>query len=428
MNVHQEIVPEAEISETLGLGKKGRRRFFSAGRILGLLLVLVVLAGCWYVFAGGGSADEVRYVSEAARRGAITETVTATGTVEPTNKVEVSSELSGTVEKVFADYNDEVTSGEILASLDTDTLDAAVENARATLAVKKAQVEEAQATLSESEKAWERAQQLGQKDFASKSDQESAEATWRRAIAGLAVAKANVQVAEAELRSKETSLKKATIRSPINGVVLSRDIDPGQTVAASLEAPELFTIAEDLASMQLEVAVDEADVGAVSAGQKATFTVDAYRDRRFEAQVEVVRYASETVNDVVTYTAVLKLDNSELLLRPGMTATADITVKNVADALLVPNAALRFAPPAVSAADESSGSFLDKLIPHPPARTEVEKVADDGTGGRSIYVLEDGAPKKIAVEVGASDGSWTEVLSGSLKEGDAVITDAASTK
>lgn len=427
MNVQPDVPPE--LAKTLGLDKSGARRRFSPRKIVVAVLAIAVLFGIYLLFFSGGSGDAVRYVTEPAERGALTETVTATGTVEPTNQVEISSELSGTVREVLVDYNDEVKAGDVLARLDTDKLEAEVSHARATLAMREAQRQDGEATLNEAELAFQRTRALTERDYASQATRESAEATYQRALAGVAVAKANVEVAQADLDTAETNLKKASILSPINGVVLSRSVDPGATVAASLQAPVLFTIAEDLAEMQLEVDIDEADVGQVEAGQPATFTVEAYRERTFEAAVKEVRYASETINNVVTYTAVLTLDNSDLSLRPGMTATADITVNEVKDAVLVPNTALRFTPPA-AASDTASGSgggsgLMRFLLPR-PSQGDVAKEETNPDGTRSIYVLQDGAPEKVSVKTGASDGTLTEVIDGPIEAGTPVITDSVT--
>jgi len=424
MNVHRKT--DGDIAETLGLDKTSSSRM-RGWRTLALagLAVLVLAAGYYLFFAGGSETGSVRYTTQAAKRGQLTQMVTATGTVEPTHQVQISSELSGTVRQVLVDYNDKVVADQALAVLDTDKLQAVLNGARASLAVKQAQLQEAEATLVEAQKAYNRSLALTEKNFVSRASQETAEANQLRAQAGIAVAKANVEVAKADLLTAETNLKKATIRSPINGVVMSRTVDPGQTVAASLQAPVLFTLAENLASMQLEVDIDEADIGQIHVGQQATFTVEAYQDREFPAKVATVRIAPETINGVVTYTGVLSLDNSQKLLLPGMTATADIVVKHIDNALLVPNAALRFAPPATStSARRSSGGILRMLMPRPPRGTAVAKIEEPGSGKRSVYVLKDGAPVKVNIRVGASDGSWTEVLDGPLKAGTPIIIDS----
>jgi len=425
MNVQQKIVPPSEMTETLKLGRTPARGWLSRRNLIIATLSVVVLGGLYLVF-GSGSESSVHYVTESARRGALTETVTATGTVEPTNEVEISSELSGTVKQVLADYNATVHKGEVLAVLDSEKLQAEVDRTRATLAVNRAQVQEAEATLQEAELANARAQALTEKNFASQATRESAEATYQRAVAGVAVAKANVTVAEANLATAETNLSKASIVSPIDGVVLARHVEPGQTVAASLSAPVLFTLAEDLGSMQLEVDIDEADVGTVAAGQSATFTVEAYRDRAFDAKVSMIRYASETINNVVTYTGVLEFDNSDLLMRPGMTATAEIVTKKVGDALLIPNAALRYAPASTGTTSSSGGGLLSMLMPRPPQDASIGKPEESTDGGRTIYVLKNGTPEKVVIHVGASDGSWTEVTDGDLHAEDAVVTDSTT--
>lgn len=427
MNVQQRIAPDPDLAKTLDLGASPARRWLSRRNLILAVLASVVLAAGWYFFASGETAS-VSYVTEAARRGPLTETVTATGTVEPTNQVEISSELSGIVRQVLVDYNDKIAAGQALATLDTDKLNAELQHSRASLTVKKAQLQQAEATLSEAKQSYERTLALMEKDYASRATRESSEAAYQRALAGIAVAKGDIEVAEAVLLTDETNLKKATIRSPIDGVVMSRTVEPGQTVAASLQAPVLFTLAEDLASMQLEVDIDEADVGEVRQGQQATFTVEAYRDRTFPAEVTEVRVAPVTINNVVTYTGVLSLDNSDLLLRPGMTATADIVTKKVEDALLIPNAALRFAPPATTEATSGGGSILRMLMPRPPRGVDVAKVEEPANGERTVYVLEDGAPKKLSVRVGATDGTWTEVLDGPLQAGAEVVTDSVAEK
>jgi len=223
----------------------------------------------------------------------------------------------------------------------------------------------------------------------------------------------------------ETNLAKACICSPISGIVLQRNVDPGQTVAASLQAPVLFTIAEDLRQMELQVNVDEADVGNVRPGQQASFTVDAYSDRKFPASIRDVRFASETVQGVVTYKAVLNVDNSELLLRPGMTATAEIKAIEIANALVVPNAALRFSPPAGDAGQKRT--LLQRILPGRPQFRAASK-REVASADRTLYVLRDGAAVEVRVRTGASDGKFTEIVSGEIKEGDALIVSQSISK
>jgi HlyD family secretion protein len=399
-----------------GLGARWRKLVIAGGLVAAALVVLVLLY--W-----GNSVDAARYVTAPVTRGDLKVIVTATGSVQPTNQVDVSSELSGIVRQVLVDDNSPVKVGQVLAELDTDKLKATVESARAKLNAARAKVNEAEVTVLETTREYERKRTLAARNIAAAHDLDTASAAHDRAVAALASAQAEVVVAEADLKLKETDLAKACICSPINGVVLRRNVDPGQTVASSLQAPVLFSIAEDLKQMEVQVDVDEADVGKVEEGQKATFSVDAYPDRRFPATIRELRFAAETVQGVVTYKAVLTVDNSELLLRPGMTATAQITVHEVANALLVPNAALRFSPPAEEPA--AQGGFLKKLLPGMP-RFRPPSAREETGPARQVWVIRAGAPAAVPVVVGATDGNRTEILEGQIKPGDAVIVDLAT--
>lgn len=412
------------IQEVLGLDSgsaaPSRLRLVIYGAIVMALLAIPV----WLVVSSR-SGSAVRYVSEPVVRGNLTVIVTATGSVQPTKQVDISSELSGTVRKVNVDFNSGVKVGQVLAELDTDKLVAVVESSKARVTAAKAKVEEVYATSIEKERDLARKSALADRKVISVLEIDTARAAHGRAVAALASARADVGVAEAELKLNETNLAKAKIRSPINGVVLKRNVDPGQTVASSLQAPVLFSIAEDLRQMEVQVDVDEADVGKVSEGQKATFSVDAYPERRFSAQIRELRYGSEVVQGVVTYKAVLSTDNAELLLRPGMTATAELAVQHVERALLVPNAALRFSPP--TDADSGQGGLLQKLIPGMPKFRTASRREETGPD-RTVWVLRDGQLTAIAIRIGARDGKRTEVLKGDLAEGQAVITDAVATR
>lgn len=383
---------------------------------------ILLLALVWYF---GGKSNAVNYVTEPVARGNLTVIVTATGSVQPTNKVDVSSELSGTVRKVFVDYNSPVKAGQVLAELDTDKLIATLNSYRAKLVAAKAKVAEAEVTSGEKERELARNTALAKTQAVSARDQDQALAARDRAVTSLESARADVTVAEADVQTNETNLAKASIISPINGVVLTRSVDPGSTIASSLSAPVLFSIAEDLKKMELRVDVDEADVGKVRAGQDATFGVDAFPDRKFPATIRDVRYASETTQGVVTYKAVLNIDNSELLLRPGMTATAEIKVTEVKDALLIPNASLRYAPPAADTT--ASRSLLSRLLPGPPAFRAAAPREDAGQN-RTVWVLRDGEPAQVKIVIGASDGKRTEVQSGDIQAGQAVIVDQTTSK
>lgn len=414
-----------EKTEIEALARQSSRRRIP---VLPALLVLAAIAGggFWYWQKTAGN-DAVNYTTMPAATGDITVTVTATGTIEPVNQVDISSELSGTVRTVEADFNDMVAKGQVLARLDTDTLEASVEAARAQLAAREAALSEAQVTLEERKDAHDRAVELNRRGITSGETLQTARSAWQRAEAALKTTQANVRAAAADLQLQETTLAKACICSPIDGIVLKRDVEPGQIVAATLQAPTLFTLAEDLASMELTVAVDEADIGQVVIGNEATFTVEAYRDREFRSAITGLRYAPETVDGVVTYEAILDVDNSELLLRPGMTATAEITVDERKGVLTVPNAALRFAPPAETETSGGSG-LLGMLMPRRPVDNGQGSASEGADGKRPIWVLAGGSPVERRVTTGATDGNVTEIVDGDLKAGDAVITDMPTAK
>ena len=415
--------PSISVAEALGANGKPRQK----KRFKWLVILILLLAACVtsaLAIKGMDQPDPVQYKTEKVERGNLTVTVTATGNLEPTNQVEVGSELSGTIRDVAVEENSRVKVGQVLVRLDTTKLKAQYLEAKAKLASAEAKVLQALATTREAESNLTRlkhVRQLSNNKVPSQYDLDAAEATLARASADAASAKADVSQTRAALDVTETDLKKAVIRSPMNGVVLDRNVEPGQTVAASLEAPVLFTLAEDLAQMELKVDVDEADVGLVREGQEATFVVDAYPDRSFKAQITRVCYGSDTTDGVVTYETVLKLDNKDLSLRPGMTATADIIVKNLKDVVLIPNAALRFSPP-VEKKDEPGRSLMDSLLPGPPKQTKENHEQPDIAGnGRRIWILENGQPRAVSIKVGVSDEVMTQVMDGSLTLGMQVI-------
>ncbi len=344
------------------------------------------------------------------------------------NEVEVGSELSGTVETVLVDYNDRVKKGQVLARLDLAKLQDQIAKAKAALASAEAKVLQTAATVKEARANLGRLRQVAKLSggkVPSPAELETAEATLDRAVADEAGARATVEENRAALRSNETDLTKASIRSPIDGVVLKRSVESGQTVAASLQAPVLFTLAENLAQMELQVDVDEADVGQVHAGQAATFTVDAYPNRQFPARIHLIRFGSETVDNVVSYKTILDVNNDDLSLRPGMTATAEIVTAEPENVLLVPNAALRFTPPkqATNAQTDNGGGLLASLLPRPPRSATAKSAGEtsDKNAAQRVWVLRDGQPVPVPVTVGHSDGRITEVAGEGLEAGTPVI-------
>lgn len=406
------------------------------------LLALALVAGAWWWQRQAASHAVPRYVTQPVTRGNLAVTITATGTLQPTRSVAVGSELSGTVTRVLVDVNDRVKKGQLLVELDRAKLADAVAGARAELDAARARRQQAEVTLKEARASLARLEdvaRLSGGQLPAATDLDKARAAADRAAADLASAGASVAQATATLSTSETNLAKAAIRSPIDGVVLSRNVEPGNAVAASLQAVTLFTLAEDLASMKLSVNVDEADVAQVQAGQRARFTVAAQPGRDYPATVARVAYGSTTTDNVVTYTTQLDVDNGDLSLRPGMTATATIATTERNGVLLVPNSALRFTPAGTTptAAPGSSGSLVSKLVPRPPVTSGRRPGAGGGAGGDArggagngregtLWVLRDGQPVALKVLRGLSDGRSTEVSGAGLAEGQAVIVDQAA--
>ncbi len=411
-----------ELQEILELESSSHRKWSLWWWILGGLVAAVVAVVLFRAYSAKNTA--IQYKTAAVEKGALTVLVTATGSLQPTDEVDVGSELSGFLADVYVDNNDPVKAGEVLARLDTARLGAQAQQARASVDAAKARVRDAEATLVESRLALERAQNLYDAELVPKSNLDSAQAAFDRAQAGVASAGAQEGQAEASLNTIETDLTKAVIRSPVDGVVLARNVERGQTVAASFQAPVLFKIAQDLRRMELHVDVDEADVSRVQKGQHAKFSVDAYPDQSFPATIREISFASKTVEGVVTYEAILDVDNADLLLRPGMTATADITVETIENALLVPNAALRFSPPEV-AQSQRGGGLVSMLLPRRPFRGRPGGAGAQKTGPR-VWTLANGRPVPVHIKTGSSDGTHTVVTSGDLEPGQELLVDVVS--
>lgn len=425
----------------------------------GWIVWILVLAG----IAGGGfyawgkmhepEVSGVAYTTEPLKRGDLNLTITATGNLEPTTEVTIGSMLSGNAGEVYVDINDRVKKGQELAKIIVRRLDQDTDNSRAALGSAQAKVKQVEATVMENEATLARLQELHKLSGGrtpSKADMVTATAAVARAKADLGSAQAAVAQAEASLQANLSDQERAVLRSPIDGVVLKRSLEPGQTVASSFNSPELFVLAENLEFMKLKVAVAEADIARVAKDQRASFTVDAWPDRSYSAKVTRVSYGSAVTDNVVTYETELEVSNKDLSLRPGMTATADIHVAESHDVLIVPVAALRFDPNAISAArsggpggggppGDQKKSFVQSLMPGPPRRgggsgggprggDEAGASAKKGPGGRSqVWVLRDGKPVAVPVKAGISDGRYTEISGEGLSEGAAIITRATST-
>lgn len=417
-----------------------------------LLLAGLVAAGlAWQRSRQAQAAPH--FVTEPVRRGDLATTVSANGTLQPTRSVSIGSELSGTVARVLVDVNDVVKKGQVLVELDTAKFKDQTARSAATLASAQASVLQAQAATQEARAALARLEEVSRLSggkVPAATDLDTARATLDKAVAAEASARASVADAQAAHRTDETNLAKASIRSPIDGVVLTRSVDPGNAVAASLQAVTLFTLAEDLSRMKLSVNVDEADVGQVKTGQNAQFTVSAWPGRKYPATITRVAYGSTTTDNVVTYTTQLDVDNPDRTLRPGMTATATIAATERKGVLLVPNAALSFTPAAGAAEGAppgdagagtgreggSGGGILSKLMPRPPGmgqrRSGGGNAGNAGTGARPaegqrrVWTLQQGRPVPVAVTTGLSSDGLTEVSGPGLAEGMAVITEQRS--
>ena len=420
--------PNRELARILDAELTGNRRPKYFRWVAAALALLAVIVG--YRLLTARSQNQLPlYETEPVTRGTLRVAVSATGNLAPTNKIEIGCEQSGTIETVMVQENDRVTKGQVLARLDVSKLQDQITKSQAALSSYQARLAQAETTLKLDQASLDRDKEVSRLSggkVPSKTEMESAQATLDRAQADVLSARADLNQGRASLSSDQTNLSKASIRSPVNGVVLSRAAEPGQTVAAGLQVTTLFTVAEDLRQMDLKVDVDEADVGGVKEGQTATFTVDAYPGRKYSARVTRVAYGSTTKNNVVSYSTVLKVKNDDLTLRPGMTATAEIATVTRDNALLVPNAALRFTP-ATTTSEPWSGGLLDSLLPHPPADKSPQRAATKPIGSsQQVWALVDGKPLAIPVTVGVTDGRFTEITDSDLKEGMQAITDNAS--
>ncbi len=423
-----EVAPEADIATLLD---EPAPRTWYRRPVLWSVVVLALLTavGLWYWQARRTANAAPSYSTQTVAHGNLTLTVTANGTLQPTRSINIGSELSGTVLKVNVDVNDRLEKGQVLVELDPSKLRDQILRSRASVAVAKALVEQTAATVGETKANLARLEEVARLSggkVPSKTELDVGRATLKRAIASEASARAGVSDAEAALSTDEINLSKASIRAPSSGVVLTRSVEPGNAVAASLQAVTLFTVAEDLTQLRLQVYVDEADVGSVQVDQHANFTVSAYPSRKYPARITRVAYGSTITDNVVTYLTYLDVDNTDLSLRPGMTATATITANQRDDVLLVPNTALRFTPTAADAAKPTAKSgIISSLTPRMP-RSVTRKSASDGAStaaARQVWVLRDGTAVAVAVTPGISDGRMTEITDGELEVGMQVITD-----
>ena len=398
------------------------------------LMVIVLLlaaggAGFAYWRMGNGS-KEVPYLTVPVSKGNVRQVVSSTGTLQAVTTVLVGSQVSGTIAKLSADYNTKVSKQQVVAQLDQAKFAARVEETRANLLAAQAGAAKSKVAVEDAERTLKRAKELKQRELVSQSELDVAQTAYDSARSQLNVSQAQVGQAQAAMNQANIDLGYTVIRSPIDGIVISRSIDVGQTVAASLSAPTLFTIANDLTRMEVHTNVDEADVGNIREGQDVTFTVDAHANRRFRGKVHQVRNAPQVIQNVVTYDAVVRINNKELLLKPGMTANVQFLVSEKEDVLTIPNMALRFRPPeekneVQDVLRQEQGRAAPRVGQRRTSRSGGSGGGDAGEGRRvrqvKIYVMKEGKAQPVEVQAGITDGSKTEVIAGALNENDPVI-------
>jgi HlyD family secretion protein len=401
----------------------------------------LLLAGAALLLAGGagagywrmaGQAEEAPYVTMPVQRADITQVVSSTGTLQAVVTVQVGSQVSGTIEKLFANFNSKVKAGEIVAQLNQDKFKAAVEQAKANFIAAQSTLAKGKVAVVDATRTLERTRELRLRELTAQSDLDAAQTAYDAAVAQVEVSRAQVAQAQAAINQVSVDLNNTVIRSPVDGIVISRNVDVGQTVAASLQAPTLFTIANDLAKMEVHSNVDEADVGNVWEGQDVTFTVDAFPARRFRGKVSQVRNAPVNVQGVVTYNAVVRIENKELLLKPGMTANVQFMVSRREDVLAIPNMALRFKPPEEKDEAEDLLRQEKSRIAKPVGSRRTSRAGSGaGAGGgqrnrrTTIYLLKGDRAEAVEVQLGITDGSRTEVRD-TLQENDPVIIGLSS--
>lgn len=400
-----------EIQATLKRDKKSR----NAWKYVILLILLIIIGFVWWMSSQEGT-QTIRYQTVHPERKDLISTVSATGNLEPTNSIDIGIEVSGTLAEVLVNYNDHVTKGQILAKLDTTKLQAQRNNAQASLEVAQATLEESRISRSDAKIELNRIEKLYRStggNYPARKELDAARILYQKAQAAYKAAAAKVEQSKATLKTYEDDLSKAIVVSPIDGIVLNKAVEVGQSVVATMTIPTLFTLAQDLKAMQVILSVDEADVGEVKAGQAVHFTVDAYPAKTFDGLIQQVRMNSQIVNNVVTYETVVSVDNREQLLRPGMTVSADITTSVVPYALIVPNSALRFVPSVKS--EPSTRKFI--LFGPRDRRPKT----DLSMSGKQLWILKAKQPVAIPVTFGESDGVNTVVNSDQITTESQVI-------
>ena len=366
-------------------------------RYIIITIVLLVICGC-ILYSTMYKKTISKYNVKEIKKETIIQYVEASGTIKPVNTIDVGTQVSGTVSKIYVDYNSKVKKGDLLAELDPSLFQANVDQSEAKLRNAQAAYSKAKATLSYKQNNYQRYKHLYEKNYVSRDDVELAQANYLQSKAELEAANAEVSAAKAQLTNNLTNLRYSKIISPVDGTVISREVDVGQTVAASFNTPTLFEVAKDLTQMQIETSVSEADIGRIKVGQIAEYTLDGYQDRIFKGQVKQVRLASTTTNNVVTYTVIISVDNSEGLMIPGMSANVSIITAEAKDVLTVENRALKFTP-------EDNTQKYEK---------------------QGIWILENNTPKRYEIQLGISDDNKVQIISDKIKEGAKVIVSSSN--
>jgi HlyD family secretion protein len=395
--------------------------------MLVLAVVAVVTASVAAYYRGNGADDAPKLTTVAVTRGSVVEAVEATGTLEAVTTVDVGTQVSGTIKALYADYNSQVRKGQVIAQLEPSLFETQVEQARATVQRLQAEVDSAKVTVADTKVKLKRAQELSARELIPATDLETAEANARQAEASLLAAQAQLVQGRASLRNNEVNLGHTTIKAPIDGIVISRNVDVGQTVAASMSAPTLFVLAQDLRQMQVNARVDESDIGRIKAGQNVEFRVDAYPDDRFAGTVRQVRLEPLIEQNVVSYVTVIDVPNADLKLKPGMTANVTVEVARADEVLRVPNAALRFRPTAevfTALGQQAPGGGLPAAAGS--STRGRARPADRGTGRTAVWILRDGRLVRVPVQTSVNDGTTTALTGGDLQE-DAQVVTAAGT-
>lgn len=386
-----------------------------------VISLVVVLVAVYYFFIKNDSSQKIEYVTKKVEKGDLLVIVSATGNLNPTNSVEIGIEVSGTIKEIYVDYNDEVKVGQVLAKLDTVKLQSLVDSSNAALAIAKANQKESEVNLKNKKIFYDRTLKMFNETngkYPSRNELDDAKFSYEAALASLEASKAKVIQAEFNLKTDRQNLEKAHVKSSIDGIVLNKEVEIGQTLAATMSAPKLFTLAKDLKSMDLIVSIDEADVANIKYGLPVTFTVDAYSSKVFSGKIKQVRLNPIDSNGVVTYETVVEVNNEDLLLKPGMTATAKIITKEVKEQMLIPNSALRFKPKAQLEQKSTSVNLVG-----PNMGNRAKNTTKDLTKQQlaEIYVLKDGSPQKVMVKVLDSDGKSSSIESNDLDLASEVI-------